>query len=657
MQKTFNQLKHFLGKLISKIILCCLVLLLGMTLTAYAAVTETPLEQTWYSGQSNSKYFLDFTTEPPTVTCGSPVGQSTGNEGTANFTDPNSGQLKLYTDGISVFNGQTNQVLDNGTGLNGKPSAGEAAMIVPVPGADGDQFYIFTNSIGSVSYSMADLSQGTNGTVTVKNEPLATNTGEALGIVPHSNGTDFWVLVFNTAAKVDAYKVDPSGIASTPVSSNTGYAGNLGRASIIYSPDYNTLALGWAGSRIATAKIDRSTGMISNISQKVTGAVGYATAFSSDGSKLYYALGGQGYSGLPYQIDLNTDVKTKLSTTTAFGGPKLAPDGKIYWTAKNKPALSVVNNPNAVGTAANFALNGLNLKGCYGSWNLPNQTAASLQQINRVPVTDAAIPDQVATEESLFRYPIPADTFSDPDGDELTLSATLSNGDPLPDWLTFDPATNSFSGTPKRPDVGVITLTVTADDGKEGLISTDFKITVNDICHPEEPLNATGAKPCEPSNPCDPNTAIARNTIGFETTPDGATPKDNAALTSSYNDQGTVVTFGFDSNHDLTIDKNAVLESRKDGKGSVVGYTSKGVADIDRTTTKEGGNWLLRAPDGFNVFKNVGTKKQADFLVVYSGTPVQSASGQLWDIDGGEQYKIEALDAKGQVISTILTPG
>ncbi|HEC83671.1 MAG: hypothetical protein DRR08_18575 [Candidatus Parabeggiatoa sp. nov. 2] len=357
--------------------------ILPIALVTGVAQADTPLEQIWYSGTNNSKFLIDFSGDSPKVTCGKPVGQSGGNEGSANFTDPDSGKLRLYTDGMTVFNGQTNQALENGTALGGNSTAGEAAMIVPVVGTNPDLFYIFTNNASSVHFSTADLSKGPNGTVTHKKVLLGTKTGEALGVVPHTNGSDFWVLVFNTAAKLDAYKVDSSGVARLPVTSNTGFTGNIARGSIIHSPDYNTLSLGWAPGRIATAKIDRATGKISDIKERVTGQVGYATAFSPDGTKLYYTNGVQGYSGTPWQIDLKDGSKAQLSLTGAFGGPKLADNGKIYWTGINKSALSVVNNPNAAGTGANFSVDALPLNGCKGAYNQPNQTASSISFIGQ----------------------------------------------------------------------------------------------------------------------------------------------------------------------------------------------------------------------------------------------------------------------------------
>ncbi|MEQ9550086.1 MAG: PEP-CTERM sorting domain-containing protein [Coleofasciculus sp. G3-WIS-01] len=142
--------------------------------------------------------------------------------------------------------------------------------------------------------------------------------------------------------------------------------------------------------------------------------------------------------------------------------------------------------------------------------------------------------------------------------------------------------------------------------------------------------------------------------IDFETLPDGiTTPTDNAALTNSYTVNGTTVTFGFDTNGDLTIDADAAFESRNDSINTGVSYTHGSSPDLDRTATNEGGDWLLRSPGGVD-FLNVFDS--ADFIVKYTGAPATSASGQLWDIDAGEIYSIEAFDSTGTIISSITTP-
>jgi len=97
---------------------------------------------------------------------------------------------------------------------------------------------------------------------------------------------------------------------------------------------------------------------------------------------------------------------------------------------------------------------------------------------NNAPIVANPIPDQSATEDQAYNFQFANTTFSDPDADILTYSATLSDGSSLPDWLTFAPATRTFSGTPLNQDVGSITIRVTADDGNGETVLTSFELTV-----------------------------------------------------------------------------------------------------------------------------------------------------------------------------------
>ena len=63
-------------------------------------------------------------------------------------------------------------------------------------------------------------------------------------------------------------------------------------------------------------------------------------------------------------------------------------------------------------------------------------------------------------------------------GDTLTLSATLADGSPLPAWLSFDPSTHTFSGTPLNGDVGSLSIRVTATDTAGASATQDFPVTV-----------------------------------------------------------------------------------------------------------------------------------------------------------------------------------
>ena len=104
---------------------------------------------------------------------------------------------------------------------------------------------------------------------------------------------------------------------------------------------------------------------------------------------------------------------------------------------------------------------------------------------NNPPVVANAIPDRTgsngATVGTAFSFVFDANTFSDPDsGDTLTYTATLDDGSALPNWLSFDGPTRTFSGTPAGDDAGTLTIRVTADDGNGGTVHDDFDITVED---------------------------------------------------------------------------------------------------------------------------------------------------------------------------------
>jgi hypothetical protein len=60
----------------------------------------------------------------------------------------------------------------------------------------------------------------------------------------------------------------------------------------------------------------------------------------------------------------------------------------------------------------------------------------------------------------------------------LAYAATLADGSPLPAWLTFDPATRTFTGTPTDAEIGSYDVRVTADDGNGGTATDAFTIVV-----------------------------------------------------------------------------------------------------------------------------------------------------------------------------------
>ena len=112
----------------------------------------------------------------------------------------------------------------------------------------------------------------------------------------------------------------------------------------------------------------------------------------------------------------------------------------------------------------------------------PNTFTLNVTPLNDAPRhTTARIPDQAATKGMPFSLPLPAESFTDPEpGTLLTYAATSANGGPLPAWLSFNPGSRTFSGTPGNSDGGVtlIRLTVTDNASPALSLNADFSLTV-----------------------------------------------------------------------------------------------------------------------------------------------------------------------------------
>jgi hypothetical protein len=109
---------------------------------------------------------------------------------------------------------------------------------------------------------------------------------------------------------------------------------------------------------------------------------------------------------------------------------------------------------------------------------------------NQSPVVDNPIMDQDATEGVAFNFTVPANTFSDPDEEVLTYSATEQGEATLPGWLSFDANNQTFAGTPAPTDVGTYSIEVTAQDPSLASASDVFDLVVTadaDNCGPISP--------------------------------------------------------------------------------------------------------------------------------------------------------------------------
>ncbi|ROP58365.1 putative Ig domain-containing protein [Enterobacter sp. BIGb0383] len=143
-----------------------------------------------------------------------------------------------------------------------------------------------------------------------------------------------------------------------------------------------------------------------------------------------------------------------------------------------------------------------------------------VNNVNDAPVT-AGISDHTVSGDGAFSFVIPANTFSDIDvGDTLQLSATLADGSALPAWVSFDPATGTFSGTPAGTDGAAVSILVTATDAAGASVSATFVLRVL----PATPLPEPEPQPQQPTGDPEFKANGGRSTV--------ALPAHNAAVQS-----------------------------------------------------------------------------------------------------------------------------
>ena len=102
----------------------------------------------------------------------------------------------------------------------------------------------------------------------------------------------------------------------------------------------------------------------------------------------------------------------------------------------------------------------------------------NIAAVNDAPVVAVGLSDVTFAEDNGFAYTINSSAFADADGDPLSYSVSLANGDPLPSWISFDGLT--LSGSAPANFNGELTLRVTASDGQAS-VSDDLVLRVTAV--------------------------------------------------------------------------------------------------------------------------------------------------------------------------------
>ena len=95
----------------------------------------------------------------------------------------------------------------------------------------------------------------------------------------------------------------------------------------------------------------------------------------------------------------------------------------------------------------------------------------------RAPTINAQTANQTWTQGEKVALALPANTFTDPQSETLTYTASQSSGQALPSWLSFNATTRTFSGTVPT-GMESLTLKVTSTDTSGLSTSETFGVTV-----------------------------------------------------------------------------------------------------------------------------------------------------------------------------------
>lgn len=153
---------------------------------------------------------------------------------------------------------------------------------------------------------------------------------------------------------------------------------------------------------------------------------------------------------------------------------------------------------------------------------------------------------------------------------------------------------------------------------------------------------------------------VATCVLGFATVPTSADLVDfeNAA---DYGGDNALVSADYFAQYGLKVAAvagadsssatEALLAFEAAGKDGTDAYWG---SDGQRDNAKSGdlGNFLLKAGTGDLSYNK---SRYFNMSITYEKA-TQAASGEVWDIDGNEQYKVTALDANGNALASVTSP-
>ncbi|MCX6140680.1 MAG: hypothetical protein NTX15_07635, partial [Candidatus Kapabacteria bacterium] len=376
----------------SAIVVACVVL------PAFSAFGQPLSTWNWYFGQRAGVTFRNGSIESISD------GQLNTSEGCATVSDPITGELLFYTDGVTVWN-RLHDVMPNGSELFGDQSTSQSALVVPAPGRPWI-FYVFnpapvtSSSIGSrclcLCYSIVDMRADAGfGDVVKKNEVLLNDVTEHVTATADCKGDGWWIVVRSRSTRhFFSLHLTRDVLSTIPVSSDAGNPTLVVREAgqMHISPDSRQLVITSTAGSSQLYDFDSQTGKVTNgINLFRSESLGshYGAAFSPDSKKLYISVANETSNAQTriYQFSIDSKksdvivnskfVLGEMSGVYNWTPMQLASDGHVYIGRPGQPWLAMISSPNEDTSLAMLRDTAIRLTGTC-RYGLPNMIGSSL---------------------------------------------------------------------------------------------------------------------------------------------------------------------------------------------------------------------------------------------------------------------------------------
>jgi PKD repeat protein len=302
-------------------------------------------------------------------------------EGVANYSDPITGELLFYTDGVFIWDEDHTQVVSS---LNGSNSATQSCIIVPDV-SNPAQYYIFTlDAIAGNNGLQYVIYNHVTRRLTQNSELLARNVTEKLTAVKKGDDSGYWVLAHDWLnANFLVYEVNCDGVISHAAQvAGAIHGGNIGSTAgyMKFNQQGTRIALAVKGGNkinntegfgfVQVFNFDNINGLINanptNIVSIGLNDLGtesdgstlfspYGLEFSQNSDFLYIAELGNRAGGTRkiFQYEFSSENLNSIGTITnptryCTGALQIGRDGRIYVATYKRNYLGLIRNPEVV---------------------------------------------------------------------------------------------------------------------------------------------------------------------------------------------------------------------------------------------------------------------------------------------------------------------